>query len=77
MEPYEAKDDAHGFGNALVVGKGHGFVQGNFDHLNELALPRLTSARAHAIVVGYLGVKHGLLGPRDSHAGPGDKRGLR
>lgn len=68
MEPDEAKDDAHGFGYTLVVGERHGLVQRDLDHLDELALPRLTSACAHAVVVGHLGVKHGLLGARYADA---------
>lgn len=68
VEPDEAKNDPHGFGYALVVGEGHGLVQRNFDHLDQLPLPRLTSARAHAVVVGDLGVKHGLLGTHEAYA---------
>lgn len=68
MEPDEAKNDPHGFGDALVVGEGHGLVQRYLHHLDQLALARLASARAHAVVVGDLGVKHGLLGTCDAHA---------
>lgn len=62
MEPDETKNDAHGFGYTLVVGERHGLVQRDFDHLDKLSLPRLTSAGAHTVVVRHLGVKHGLLG---------------
>lgn len=68
VEPDEAKNDAHGFGDALVVGERHGLVQRDFDHLDKLPLPGLTSARAHAVVVGDLGIKHGLLGARHADA---------
>lgn len=68
MEPDETKNDAHGFGYTLVVGKRHGLVQRDFDHLDELPLPWLTSTCAHAVVVGHLGVKHGLLGTRYTYA---------
>lgn len=68
MEPDETKNDAHGFGYTLVVGKRHGLVQRHLHHLDELALLRLAAARAHAVVVGHLGVEHGLLGARYAHA---------
>lgn len=70
MEPDETKNDAHGFGDALVVGKRHGLVQWDFDHLDKLSLPRLTSACANTVVVGHLGVKHGLLGAGYTYARP-------
>lgn len=62
VEPDEAKNDTHGFGNALVVGERHGLVQRNLDHFDKLPLSGLTSTRAHTVVIGNLGVKHGLLG---------------
>lgn len=68
MEPDETKYDAHGFGDALVVGERHGLVQRDFHHLDELSFLWLTSACAHAVVVGHLGVKHGLLGSCYSYA---------
>lgn len=68
VEPDEAKNDTHGFGDAFVVGERHGLVQRDFDHLDKLPLPGLTSARAHTVVVGNLGVKHGLLGARHADA---------
>lgn len=68
VEPDEAKNDPHGFGYTLVVGEGHGLVQRDFDDLDQFPLARLASARAHAVVVGDFGVKHGLLGTRDSYA---------
>lgn len=70
MEPDETKNDAHGFGDSLVVSKRHGLVQRDFDHLNKLSLPGLTSACAHTVVVGHLGVKHGLLGACYTYARP-------
>lgn len=70
MEPDETKYDAHGFGYALVVGKRHGLVQRDFDHLDKLSLPWLTSSCAHTVVVGHLGVKHGLLGTCYTYAWP-------
>lgn len=68
MEPDEAKDDAHGLGDALVVRKRHGLVKRHLDHLDELPLLRLTATLAHAIVVRHLGVEHRLLGPRHADA---------
>lgn len=44
MEPDEAKNDAHGFGDTLIIGKCHGLVQRDFDHLDKLSLQWLTSA---------------------------------
>lgn len=70
MEPDETKYDAHGFGYALVVGKRHGLVQRDFDHLDKLSLPWLTSSCAHTVVVGHLGIKHGLLGTCYTYAWP-------
>lgn len=62
MEPDEAKDDAHGFGDTIVVGERHGLVQRDFDHLDQLPLSRLATTCTHTGVVGHLSVKHGLLG---------------
>lgn len=75
MEPDEAKNNAHGFGYTLVVGKRHGLVQWHFNHLDKLSLPRLTSTWADAVVVRHLGVKHGLLGPSYAHARPDETNG--
>lgn len=61
MEPDETKNEAQGFGYTFVVGKRHGLVQRDFDDLDEFPLARVASAGAHAVVVGNLGVKHGLL----------------
>lgn len=70
MEPDEAKNDAHGFGYTLVVGKRHGLVQRDFNHLNKLSLPGLTSTCADAVVIRHLSVKHGLLGTSYTYAWP-------
>lgn len=70
MEPDETKNYAHGFGYTLVIGKRHGLVQRDFDHLDKLALPRLTSTCTHAVVIRHLGVKHRLLGARYTDARP-------
>lgn len=71
MEPDETKNDAHGFGYTLVVGKRHGLVQRDFDHLDKLSLLWLTSTWADAVVIGHLSVKHGLLGTGYTDTRPG------
>lgn len=74
VEPDEAKNDTHGFGDALVVGERHGLVQRDFDHLDKLPLPGLTSARAHTVVIGNLRVEHGLLSACHADAWPAQRK---
>lgn len=73
VEPDEAEDDAHGLGDALVIGKGHGLMEGHFDHFDHLPLLRQASALAHAVLVRHLGVEHGLLGSCHTFAGAAER----
>lgn len=70
VEPDEAKNDAHCFGDALVEDEGHRFVQRDFDHLDQFSLLGFTSSLSYAMLVGHLGVKHGLLGSGHTDARP-------
>lgn len=66
VEPDEAKNDTHRFRDAFIKGEGHGFVKGNFDHLDQFALLGFTSSLSDAILIGHLRVEHGLL--RSGHS---------
>lgn len=68
VEPDEAENDSHCFRDALIKGEGHGFVKGNFDHLDQFTFLRFTSSLSDTVLFGHLGIKHGLLGSSDSHS---------
>lgn len=66
VEPDEAENNAHRFRDAFVECEGHGFMKGNFDHLDQFALLGITSSFSDVILIGHLSVEHGLL--RSGHS---------